>query len=117
MKSIVASKPKLVSSNVLEIKNLFFILHHPNHMKKNLFIAALLCSISFAGNATARKAKASTIEKKPVVSTKLINASRVCELYEITFDCPAQGWSIGCYGYTQLQAAQVYLYYQANLDC
>ena len=86
-------------------------------MKKNLFLAALLCSISFVGKAATNETKTATIAKKPVATATVAKPSRVKELYEIIFDCPAQGWSIGCYGYTQLQAAQVYLYYQANLDC
>ena len=84
-------------------------------MKKNLFLAALLCSISFVGRAATNETKAATIAKKPVATAT--KPSRVKYLYEIIFDCPAQGWSIGCYGYTQLQAAQVYLYYQDNIAC
>ena len=86
-------------------------------MKKNLFLAALICSISFVGRATTNETKAATIAKRPVATATVAKPSRAKLLYEIMFDCPAQGWSIGCYGYTQLQAAQVYLYYQANIAC
>jgi len=81
-------------------------------MKKNLFIAALLCGISFAGNAATPKAKSIVIEKKPMAVTKVCR-----QLYQETWTCPSGAYSIVCYGYTQAAAHSVYNYYCVNLDC
>ena len=102
---------------MLEINPSISTLHQFKPMKKNLFFAVLLCSISFAGKAATNETKVSPIAKKSMAAAIVTKPVSVKKLYEITFDCPKQGWSIGCYGYTELQAAQVYLYYQANLDC
>ena len=79
-------------------------------MKKNLFIAALLCGISFAGNAAAPKTK-SVIVKKPMTTTK------TCKLFEEIWTCPSGAYTISCYGFTQQQAHYYYNYYNENLDC
>lgn len=86
-------------------------------MKKFLSIAALLCSISFASNATAHKAKDTATKKTIEVSTKIAKLAPVCYLYEMTFDCPGQGFSVQCYGRTEQEMANAYLFYQSHLAC
>lgn len=86
-------------------------------MKKVLFAAALLCGVSFASNAATPKAKAVATEKKTVVSIEPIKAAPVLLLFEETFVCPKQGWSLPVVGYTQAQVTAVLEYYTANLDC
>ncbi|GAB3730879.1 hypothetical protein GCM10027594_12890 [Hymenobacter agri] len=84
-------------------------------MKKNLFFAALLCSISFAGKAATNETKAAGLAKKPTAAA--VKPARVKYLYEMTFDCPKQGWSIPVVGYTRQEMANAYMFYQTHLDC
>ena len=86
-------------------------------MKKFLSIAALLCSISFASNATAHKAKEVVAAKNLEVSTKIVKLAPVCMLYEVTFDCPSGGWSIQCYGETAKEALAIHKWYTQNAGC
>ena len=86
-------------------------------MKKNLFLAVLLCSISFASNAATNETKVVAIKKSPVMSTTVSKPSRLKRLCELTFNCAAGGYSIQCYGRTEAAAAAVYMYYANNLAC
>lgn len=94
-----------------------FSFFHFTPMKKNLFIAALLCSISFAGNATTHKTKTSAVEKTAAGSTEVIKPLRAKLLYMMDFNCAAQGWTIPVVGYTVKQMIDQYQYYVDNLDC
>ena len=80
-------------------------------MKKNLFIAALLCGISFAGKAATNEVKPSATMRKPV------NTTKVCKLFEMIWTCPSGAYTISCYGFTQKQAEYYYNYYNEHLDC
>lgn len=80
-------------------------------MNKNLFITALLCSISFAGKATTNEAKIATVVTKPMTIAK------ACRLYEMTYSCPNGAWSVQCYGYTQAEAQKQFDWLRVNADC
>lgn len=84
-------------------------------MKKALFLAAMLCGLSFASNAAASKAKEAAAEKKPEARIEM-KTTRVL-LYEMTFTCPKQGWSIPVVGNTLGEMGEAYMFYQTHLDC
>lgn len=86
-------------------------------MKKNLFVAALLCSISFAGNAATNEAKNTPAEKKTAASVELVQPLRVKLLYMMDFHCAAQGWTIPVVGRTPQEMTKQYQYYVDHLAC
>ena len=86
-------------------------------MKKNLFIAALLCSISFAGNAATNETKTAAVEKSAVTTAKVSKPSHVKYLCAVTFNCAGGGWSVQCYGSTCEDAMKIYMWYANNASC
>lgn len=87
-------------------------------MKKNLFIAALLCSISFAGKAATNEIKTAAVEKSAVTTAEVSKPTHVrLRLEELTFNCAAGGWSVQCYGSTLQEALTVYRWYAAHTSC
>ena len=114
MNSTAASTPNPISSKMLEI-NIFLYQFKP--MKKNLFIAALLCSISFAGKAATNETKTTSVEKSTVAAAKIAIPARVKFLYETTFTCAAGGWSVQVYGRTVSALNAAVAWYETHASC
>lgn len=83
-------------------------------MKKNLFIAALLCSISFAGKAATNETKTAAVEKS-VVNASPNSIKR--ELFSTTYACPNGAWSVIVYGTSPADLDRNFAWYVANANC
>ena len=86
-------------------------------MKKFLFSATLLCSISFSGKAAAREGKSAVVTNMSKANSKVAKPFAACLLYIMDFSCPAQGWTIPVVGRTEIELAEKYMWYQTHLDC